>query len=61
MGFSGGYVVINMSAMQEVKVWSLGPEDALGKERKTHSDIPGPKSWISPWGLGLIILAWMLQ
>ena len=32
--------------MQETRVWSLGLEDALEKERATHSSIP---AWEIPW------------
>ena len=37
MGFSGGSVVKNLPAMQEMQVWSLGGEDSLEKEMTTHS------------------------
>ena len=45
MGFSGGSVVKNVSAMQETWVQSLGQED-LEKEMATHSSI---LSWEIPW------------
>ena len=45
IGFPGGSVVKNPSAsgkMQETQFWSLGQEDPLEKEMKTHS-------WKIPW------------
>ena len=39
MGFSGGSEVKNPRAMQEVRVESLGREDALEKEMATDSSI----------------------
>ena len=39
MGFPGGSVVKNPSAMQEIWIWSLGGEDPLGKEMATHSHV----------------------
>ena len=32
--------------MQEMQVWSLGGEDALGKEMATHSNF---LAWEMPW------------
>ena len=46
MGFSGGSLVNNPPAMQEMQVWSLGGEDSLEKEMTTHSSIT---SWEIPW------------
>ena len=46
MGFSGGSVVKNLPAMQEMQVWSLGGEDSLEKEMTTHSSII---AWETPW------------
>ena len=37
LGFPGGSVVMNMPAMQEIWVWSLGQADPLEKEMSTHS------------------------
>ena len=37
MGFSGGSVVKNLPAMQEMEVRSLGQEDPLEKGMATHS------------------------
>ena len=39
MGFSGGSVVKNTPAKQEIWVQSLGWEDALAKEMATNSSI----------------------
>ena len=39
LGFSGGSVVKNLPAMQEMQVWSLGREDLLEKEMATHSSV----------------------
>ena len=44
--FSGGSVVKNLPAMQEMWVWSLGQEDTLEKEMATHSSI---LDWEIPW------------
>ena len=46
MGFSGGSVVKNLPAMQEMWVQSLGHEDLLEREMATHSSI---LAWESPW------------
>ena len=46
MGFSGGSVVKNPTAMQETQVHCLGQEDPLGKEMATHSSI---LDWEIPW------------
>ena len=46
MGFSGGSLVNNPPAMQEMQVWSLGGEDSLEKEMTTHSSIT---AWEIPW------------
>ena len=57
MGFSGGSVVKNLRAMQEMEVRSLGQEDPLEKGMATHSSILDGKSHeqrsladYSPWG-----------
>ena len=39
-------MVKSLSAMQETQVWSLGQEDALEKEMKTH---PSILAWTIPW------------
>ena len=39
MGFPGGSVVKNLSAIQEIRVLSLGWEDPLEKGMSTHSSI----------------------
>ena len=39
-------MVKNPPAMQETRVRSLGPEDALEKKMATHSSI---LAWIIPW------------
>ena len=39
MGFPGGSVVKNLTAMQESWVQSLGQEDPLEKRMATHSSI----------------------
>ena len=39
MGFPGGSVIKNLSAMQETQVKSLGWEDPLEKKMATHSTI----------------------
>ena len=62
MGFSGGSVVKNLPAMQEMEVRSLGQEDPLEKGMATHSNVlawriclqcggPGFDSWVGkiPW------------
>ena len=46
LGFSGGSVVKNLPAMQEMQVWSLGREDLLEKEMATHSSV---LAWEIPW------------
>ena len=46
MGFSGGSLVNNPPAIQEMQVWSLGGEDSLEKEMTTHSSIT---AWEIPW------------
>ena len=38
-GFPGGSEVKNLSAVQEIWIWSLGWEDPLEKETATHSSI----------------------
>ena len=45
MGFPGGTVVKNLTAMQETQVQSLAQEDPLEKETAIHS----------------IVLAWKIQ
>ena len=44
--FSGGSVVKNLPAMQEMQVWSLGQEDPLKKEMAIHSSI---LAWEIQW------------
>ena len=44
--FSGGSVVKNLPAMQEMQVQSLGQEDPLEKCMATHSSI---LAWRIPW------------
>ena len=44
-GFPGGQTVMNLFAMQEMQVHSLGWEDPLEKEMATHSIIP---AWRTP-------------
>ena len=39
-------MVKNLPAMQEIRVLSLGQEDALEKGMATHSSIP---AWRVPW------------
>ena len=42
LGFPGGSVVkihVPVQKLQEMWVWSLGPEDPLKKEMATHSNI----------------------
>ena len=46
LGFPGGSVVKNLSAMWETRVQSLGWEDLLEKEMATHSSI---LAWKIPW------------
>ena len=46
LGFSGGSVVKNLPAIQEMRVQSPGQEDPLEKEMETHSSIP---VWEIPW------------
>ena len=46
LSFSGGSLVKNLPAMQEMQVWSLGREDPLEKEMATHSSI---LAWEIPW------------
>ena len=46
MGFPGGLVVKNLSAMEEIQVQALGWEDPLTKGMATHSSIP---TWKIPW------------
>ena len=41
-----GQTVENLTAMQEVQVWSLGLEDPLEKGMATDSSFP---SWRIPW------------
>ena len=56
-GFTGGSVVKNSLAKQEMQILSLGQEDALEKEMATHCSIlpgksHGQRSLVgcSPWG-----------
>ena len=46
MGFPGGSVGKNLSAMEETWIWSLCQEDPLEKEMATHSSI---LAWEIPW------------
>ena len=46
MGFSGGSVVKNPPAKEDVRVQSLGQEDVLEKEIATHSSV---LAWEIPW------------
>ena len=46
MGFTGGSVVNNPPAMQEMQVQSLGWEDPLEEGMATHSSI---LAWRIPW------------
>ena len=46
MGFPGGSVVKNLSAMQETQIQSLAQEDPMKKEMATHSSI---LAWKIPW------------
>ena len=46
MGFPGGSVVKNLSAVQEMWVQSLGWEDTLENGLATHSSI---HTWRIPW------------
>ena len=45
-GFTGGSVVKNLLAKQEMQILSLGQEDPLEKEMATHSGI---LAWEIPW------------
>ena len=45
-GFTGGSVVKNSLAKQEMQILSLGQEDPLEKEMATHSGI---LAWEIPW------------
>ena len=45
-GFTGGSVVKNSLAKQEMQILSLGQEDPLEKEMATHSSI---LAWEIPW------------
>jgi len=44
--FLCGSAVKNLPAVQEIRFWSLGQEDLLGKEMATHSSI---LAWRIPW------------
>jgi len=46
VGFPGGSVVKNPSAVQEIRVQSLGREDSLEEGMATHSSI---LAWKIPW------------
>ena len=46
LGFPGGSVVKNPTAIQEIWVQSLGWDDSLEKEMATHSSI---LAWKIPW------------
>ena len=46
LGFAGGSVVKNTPAIQEMRVQSLGQEDALEKEIVTRSSV---LAWEIPW------------
>ena len=46
MGFPGGSMVKNRSAVEETRVWSLGWEDPPEKEMATHSSV---LAWEIPW------------
>ena len=46
LGFAGGSVVKNTPAIQEMRVQSLGQEDALEKEIVTRSSV---LVWEIPW------------
>ena len=46
MGFPGNSNVKNPPVMQETRVWSLGREDPLEKERAPHSSF---LAWRIPW------------
>ena len=56
VGFPGGSVINNLSAMQETRVRSQGREDPLAKGMATHSsNLPGESPWteepgVRPWG-----------
>ena len=45
-GFPGGSVVMNLPAMPQMQVGSLGQEDPLEKEMAMHSNI---LAWEIPW------------
>ena len=51
MGFSGGSVVKNPPAIQEMWIQSLGQEHPLEKEMATHSSI---LAWEIPWSGNLM-------
>ena len=58
LGFPNGSAVKNLPPMQETRVWSLGQEDPLEKERATHSsilawEIPGTEEPGGPQSTGL--------
>ena len=46
MGFPGGAVAKNPTAMQQMQVRSLGQEDSLEEETATHTSI---LAWKIPW------------
>ena len=46
LGFPGGSVVKNLTAIQEVQVQSLGWEDPLEKKMATHSSVV---AWEISW------------
>ena len=46
MTFPDGLEVKNLPAVQEMRVWSLGREDPLEKEKATHSST---LAWTVPW------------
>ena len=46
LGFPGGSVVKNLPALQEMRVWPLGPKVLLEKEMSTHSSF---LAWEIPW------------
>ena len=57
-GFSGGTLVKNSLAVQEMRVQSLGQEDPLEEEMATHSStlawrIPGTEEPSGLWSMGL--------
>ena len=47
---TGGSMVKNLTAMHEIQVQSLGQEDPLKKEMKTHSST---FAWEIPWTVAL--------